>query len=466
MALDPNEQSNQPIAKFEFMLKTDDVYFFDSEDFEDIIHHYLNIGKISLAKKAIKIGLQQHPDVTELRLLNVEVMVFENNLDAAEKVLDELQLIDAHNEEIYIQRANIYSKKDNHEAAVILLKRALELSEDSFDIYSLLGMEYLFMDNFEMAKENFMRCVDFDEQDYSSLYNVVYCFEFLEDFEGAIHYLNEYLERNPYCQVAWHQLGKQYVTKGMFKEAQAAFDFAIYSDDTFIGAYFEKAKVLEQLGRYNEAIENYETTITIEDPTSHAYLRMGVCHEKLRNDDMAKFYYYKTVHEDPLLDKGWLAITDFYFRKMNYKRALYYINKAINIDGENPLYWKKCAMIHAALKNYDEADFAYKQSVDLGNYELETWLEWAEVVTRNKELEAAAEILTQGLEFFPESAELEYKMTGILLMMNDFIKAKNRFIKALKTDYSKLGIFEQAFPAYFKSDWAQKIISGIQKASN
>jgi tetratricopeptide (TPR) repeat protein len=461
MALNPSEESNQPIAKFESMLKTDDVYFFDAEDFEDIIHHYLNNGKISLAKKAIKIGLQQHPDATELKLLNVEVMVFENRLDRAEVILDELQLIDSLNEEIYIQRANIYSKKDNHEAAVVFLKKALQLSEDSFDIYSLLGMEYLFMDNFEMAKENFMKCVDFDNQDYSSLYNVIYCYEFLEDYNGAIQYLNEYLERNPYCQVAWHQLGKQYVSKGMLGEAQTSFDFAIYSDDSFVGAYFEKGKVLEQLGKYSEALENYETTISIEDPTSHAYLRMGICHEKLKNDDMARFYYYKTVHEDPLLDKGWLAITDYYFRKKNYKRSLFYINKAINIDGENPLYWKKCAMIHTALKNYDEADFSYKQSVDLGNYELETWLEWAEVVTRNREFDAAAQILTQGLEFFPESAELGYKMTGILLVMNDLVNARAVFTKALKSNYSKLEIFEKSFPEFYNSDWAQNIISGL-----
>jgi tetratricopeptide (TPR) repeat protein len=193
MALNPNERPNQPIAKFESMLKTDDVYFFDAEDFEDIIHHYLNNGKISLAKKAIKIGLEQHPDAIDLTLLHIEVLVFENNLEPAEKMLDRLQVVNGNNEEIYIQRANIYSKKDNHEAAIILLKRALELTEDSFDIYSLLGMEYLFLDDFEMAKEHFMKCVSFDEQDYSSLYNVIYCFEFLEDYAGAIHYLNDYL---------------------------------------------------------------------------------------------------------------------------------------------------------------------------------------------------------------------------------------------------------------------------------
>ncbi len=465
MALDSNERPGQPIAKFESMLKTDDVYFFDAEDFEDIIHHYLNNGKVSLGKKAIKIGLQQHPDSIELKLLDVEVMVFENNLEVAERMLDELQLLDSSNEEIYIQRANIYSKKDNHEAAVTLLHKALELAEDSFDIHSLLGMEYLFMDNFQLAKENFMMCVSFDQEDYSSLYNVIYCFEFMEDYDGAIHYLNDYLERNPYCEVAWHQLGKQYTAKKMLNEALASFDFAIISDDTFIGAYFEKGRVLEKLGRYNEAIENYETTISIEDPTSHAYLRIGKCHEKLHNDDLAKHFFYHTVHEDPLLDKGWLAITDFYYRKKDYKKALYYINKAINIDEENSLYWKKCAKINKALENYDEADFAYKQAVDLGNFELETWLSWTAVVLQCDDAESAFQILQQGLEFYPEEAKLWYAVTGVHLMLKQTVKAKKSFAKAIKLDADKLSTFEAGFPQFYQLDWIQDIISEMKRAS-
>ena len=69
MALDSNEYPDKSISKFESMLKTDDVYFFDAEDFEEIIHHYLNNGKISLGKKAIQIGLEQHPNSLELKLL-------------------------------------------------------------------------------------------------------------------------------------------------------------------------------------------------------------------------------------------------------------------------------------------------------------------------------------------------------------------------------------------------------------
>ncbi|MGB5435479.1 MAG: hypothetical protein WBM98_06265 [Maribacter sp.] len=465
MALEANERPEQPIAKFESMLKTDDVYFFDAEDFEDIIHHYLNHGKIALAKKAIKIGLTQHPDSIELKLLDVEVLVFENNLEQAERLLDKLQLLDSANEEIYIQRANIFSKKDNHEAAVNLLQRALELSEDSYDIYSLLGMEYLFMDEFKLAKESFIKCVDFDQQDYSSLYNVIYCFDFLEDYDGAIVFLNEYLEQNPYCEVAWHQLGKQYFSKRMYKEALTAFDFAIISDDSFIGAYFEKGKVLEKLGEYHEAIENYETTIQIDDPTSHAYLRMGNCYERLCNDEMAKYYYYQTVHEDPLLDKGWLAITDFYFKKGNFDKALYYINKALNIDGENAAYWKKSATINAALKYHDQADFSFKQAVELGNYELDTWLSWANVAMANKDYDTALHILTQGKEFYPENAQIQYKIVGIHLLANDKINARIRLKDALKNNAEKIDLFQEEFPSYYKTEWIQNIISDNKRAS-
>lgn len=466
MALESSERPDRPITKFESMLKTDDVYFFDSEDFEDIIHHYLNNGKISLAKKGIKIGLQQHPASIELKLLQVEVMVFENNLLAAEKLLDELQLLDANNQEVYIQRANICSKKDNHEGAVGLLQEALNLSSDSVDIYSLLGMEYLFMDNFKMARESFMKCVDFDEHDYSSLYNVIYCFEYLEDFDGAIVYLNEYLEHNPYCEVAWHQLGKQYYCKQMYSEALAAFDFAIISDDTFIGAYFEKGKVLEKLGKYKDAIDNYETTISIEDPTSHAFLRIGKCYEKLKNSEMAKYYFYQTVHEDPMLDKGWLAITNYYYRIKNYEKSLFYINKALNIDGGNALYWKKCAKIHVALNDFDQACFAFKQAIDLGNYELKTWLKWAEVAHKNNDTEGAIQILKQGKEFYPNNVKILYMSVGILLLAGDSINARIHLIDALKLDKKtkKIHFFHNQFPQFRELDWLKTIVTNSKKA--
>ena len=182
---------------------------------------------------------------------------------------------------------------------------------------------------------------------------------------------------------------------------------------------------------------------------------------------MAKYYFYQTVHEDPLLDKGWLAITNLYFNTKDYEKAVYYINKALNIDGENPSYWKKCAQIHTELKNYDQADFAFKQAVDLGNYELDTWLKWADVVHTNGETIAAVQILSQGREFYPESLKLLYKSVGFQLLAEDLINARITLMDALKIDKNqkKLHLFKDRFPEFGNSEWTQKIVNKYNKAS-
>ena len=54
---------------------------------------------------------------------------------------------------------------------------------------------------------------------------------------------------------------------GRRSKAITAFDFAVICDDAFIGAYLELGKALEHLGRYNEAINHYEITLSIDDPT-------------------------------------------------------------------------------------------------------------------------------------------------------------------------------------------------------
>jgi hypothetical protein len=45
------EDYNKSLSKFESMLKTNKVLFFDSEEFEEIILHYLDMGKAALEKK-------------------------------------------------------------------------------------------------------------------------------------------------------------------------------------------------------------------------------------------------------------------------------------------------------------------------------------------------------------------------------------------------------------------------------
>lgn len=457
------ENDNIALEKYEAMLKSNKVLFFDSGEFELIIHYYIDNGMIHKAKKAITMSLSQHPDVTSLRLLSVEVLIFENQLEKAEDLLTEIQEIDSDNDEALIQKAAILSKRGKHKEAIATLKTALYLTENQADVFALLGMEYLFIDDFDNAKNQFEECLELDPDDYSALYNSINCYVYLDDTEGAIDFLNRYLDTNPYCEVAWHQLGLQYSDLKDYKKAIASFDFAIISDDTFVGAYIEKAKVLEKLSRYQEAIELYTITLSLEDPTSYALLRIGKCYEKLGERKIAFEFYEKTVAEDPLLDKGWFTITDFYISGKEYEKALHYVNKAIEIDGENVDYWKRYAKINHRLGFYEEAERGYRKSIDFGDASLQNWLDRSDTLWLIGEKDATIVCLEQALKFYPENAEILYRLAGVHYETKSVAKAENCLHSALKKDWEFSIILEELFPKVYQKTRVKQICASYNK---
>lgn len=455
---DEEENYNLSLSKFESMLKTNKVLFFDSEEFEEIILHYLDIGKANLAKKALKLALDQHPNSSGLKLVQIEMLIFDEKLDLAEKMLFELHQLEPQNEEIYIQKASIHSKRDQHEQAIHCLKTALSLTHDKCDVYNLLGMEYLFMDNLEDAKDNFIKCLEEDYEDQTALYNVVYCFEFLDQNEQAITYLDQYINENPYSEIAWHQSGRLNYGLKKYEEALRAFDYATLIDDEFLGAFMEKAKTLERLKRPEEAIKAYQRTIDLEDPTSYAYLRIGKCHERLGNKRLAIEYYHKTVHEDPLLDKGWIAITDFYLRQKNFQKALFFLNKALSIDNQNKQYWKRFATLNRELDFYEEAELGYRKAVEFGDSELDTWLFWVDSLLSMGEFETGIQTLLQATEFYPESFEIEYRLAGLYFMLLEDKKGKFHISNALRLNFKNHTLLEVLFPVAWNRRMVQNII--------
>lgn len=452
------EEYNLSLSKFESMMKTNKVLFFDSEEFEDIILHYLDMGKVNLAKKALKLALDQHPKSTGLKLVQIEMLVYEDKLELAEKMLNDLYAIEPTNEEIYIQKANIYSKRDNHHKAVELLEEALKYTDDFADVYNLIGMEYLFMDNLELAKQNFIRCLEEDPEDQSGLYNVVYCFEFLDQNQDAIDYLNKYIDQNPYSEIAWHQIGRLSYGLKNYEDAIRAFDYATYIDDEFVGAFMEKAKAYERLKRYEEAIESYALTIELDDATSYALLRTGKCHEKLGNKKEALKYYNKTVHEDPLLDKGWIAITDFYIRQKNYEKALYYVHKALGIDNMNRLYWKRFATINRALGKLEEAEFGYRKAVEYGDSHLDTWIFLIDILIENEEYISCIETLLQATEFFSDEYEIEYRLAGLYFSVGNTELGTFHLVNGLHISFKNNVVLKQLFPIVWESNVVKKLI--------
>ena len=451
------------LTKFESMLKTNNIFFFDLVEFEEIIIHYLDVGKLSLAKKAVKLGLEQHPKSVDLKLLQVEIYIFEDELDKATNLLKRIEQIEPTNDEVFIQKATIYSKLGDHKEAIINLEKALTLTDDQLDVWALMGMEYLYLDHFEDARLSFENCIEEDFEDYSALYNIVYCFDMEKKHDEAITYLDNYINKNPYCEVAWHQLGRQYFILQMFHKALNAFDYAVLIDESFIGGYLEKAKTLEELEQYQEAIDNYLITLELDDPTAFAYVRIGECYEKIHKFAAAISYYKKAVHEDPLLDRGWFLLTNLYYNDKNYQKAAYYVSKALNIDDDNSLYWRKYAEIQLKLNFYEEAVTGFENCLDLKDDAFEIYIGLTDVLSFLGEFEDAIAVLFKAQKIHKNIAEIEYRLAGLFFVLHKEKYSFHHLIEGLKIDYEYHVILKEVYPTVFENEKVQKLILNYKK---
>jgi|TARA_B110000240_G_C13487563_1_gene448154 tetratricopeptide (TPR) repeat protein len=447
------------------MLKTNNVYFFDLTEFEEIIIHYIDIGKHSLAKKAVKLGLEQHPDSIDLKLLEIELCVFENKLDLAKKLLRQVEILEPNNDEVFIQKATIISKEGKHKEAIENLIKALTLTDDKEDIWSLLGMEYLYLDDFENARLNFINCVNEDIEDYSSLYNVVYCFDMEEKHQEAIDFLNKYIDKNPYCEVAWHQIGRQYSVLKRHEQALKAYDFAVIIDELFVGGYLEKAKTLEVLGAYQEAIDNYLITLELDDATAFAFVRIGECYQRLGNASAAILYYKKAVHEDPLLAKGWLYLTNIYFEQKSYEKAAYYISKVLSIDESDTLYWRRYSEIKLKLNFFEEAIKGFEMCLSLGDEDVNVFIALVDVLTFVGEFSAALKTLIKAQKTHKNFAEIEYRFAGLFLALNKQKIGIEHLVKAINIDYDYHIILKELYPSVYFNEGIQKLLKDFKKAT-
>ncbi|PCH77423.1 MAG: hypothetical protein COB98_03420 [Flavobacteriaceae bacterium] len=441
------------------MLKTNNVYFFDSLEFEGIIQYYIDSGKSALAKKALTLGLSQHPMAVSLKLLDAEILIFDNKYTAAIEILDSIQAMEPTNEEVYIQKATVYSKTNDHKEALIQLKIALDFSDDKSDVYALIGMEYLFLNNFSDARENFIACLEEDLEDYSSLYNVVYCFDMEKKHREAVEFLITYIDKDPYSEVAWHQLGRQHFVLDEFDQALRAFDYAVLVDELFVGAYIEKAKTLEKLARYSEAIENYKTTLELEDATSFALLRIGECYLELKDYENALQFYKRTVHEDPLLDKGWMALSSIYYQQKDYEKSLYYINKALDIDEINTAYLRRFGEINIKLSFYEEAVKVFELCIELGDDDLDIRTALVDVHYFLGDFELALDCLKDADTEIPNTAELNYRLACLHFLFKTEEKGVYYLKKGLGIDYEYHKIMKEMYPSVFDLHVVQDIVS-------
>src|SRR5512138_3340984 len=96
------------VDRFEEMLKANGSYFFDVEDFEDIIDYYLDNQNMTKSRKAIDLAEAQHPGAMVILVKKARYFVLANKSGKALSLLDEVEKVDPTNGDLYLLKGSIY----------------------------------------------------------------------------------------------------------------------------------------------------------------------------------------------------------------------------------------------------------------------------------------------------------------------------------------------------------------------
>jgi len=454
---------NKLVKRFESMLVNNEVYYFESDELIDIIDHYFNSGDPVNLKKAIDFSLERYPHVADLKIARAQFLAYNQKTQEALKLLNDVELVEPSNPDIYTTRGYIYSQMGLSEQAVENYKTALTYTDQPDEVMVALGTEFLTQEKYLDAIYYLKKAARHNPSNDYALSELFIAFDSSQKLEEGVEFFQQLIDEDPYNHFAWFNFGLCCSKTGNHDKALESYDYAIAINEKFASAYFNKANALASLNRFTEAIDVYKETFTHEEPDPTAYYYIGECYEQMNDYDHALLYYNKSIKKQPEFADAWLAIGTILDLQNRLTEGIHYIKKAIELNDKEPDYWYVYGDVQRKLGFFEEAGDAYARVIELHYGEWDIWLDYADLLFEADYAPQALEMLQEAVKQFPDVAELHYRMSAMLISLGKKQEALVHLQSALTLDYDKHNELFTYAPALKENETVLKLIGTFKK---
>lgn len=445
---------NELVEKFEKMVENNEEFYFETEEFEEIIIYYLEIGDISYAEMATNYALKIHPNSIELKTKKFEVLLELENYTQAKELMEELKEPSMENTDFLVCCAKYYSNLGNPRRAIEYCEKALELEEEENFLHNFIADEYVNLEDPFNALKHYKLALQFDPQDEYSLENVMYCYNQLNRSEEAIEFLNDYLDKYAFSETAWYEYGQFYFNRKNYEEAIKGFDYLLAINSESIGVYANKAACYEAMGEWQKAISVYEEMLDLEYTKSFTYYKIGLCYKEIKQPVLALNSFQKSLRDDPQFYLSMMEQSYIYEDMGGMKEALYFAKEAVSLNENNLDYQKRLAFLYIDSGRFEESLECLKKLVDFEPQRFYNWYAYSEVLMLIGEFEEAISVLKKATKLH-NRAELYYQLSNCYFQLNNQKEGRNILSIALGLDPNLLEDMQQKYP--FIKEEAEKV---------
>ncbi|WP_223608323.1 lipopolysaccharide assembly protein LapB [Chryseobacterium sp. OSA05B] len=451
---------NELVKKFEEMMENNDEFYFDTEELEDIIVYYLELGDFNYADNAVNYGLKLHPNSLDIKIKRLEILLEWEDYNTAKELIDELKGASMENTDFMVCYAKYYSNLGNPRKAIDICKKALELQEEENFLHNFIADEYVNLGDPFNALKHYRKALKEDPTDEYSLENCMICFSDLNKSEEAIAFLNEYLDEFAYSETAWFEYGQFYFNRKNFEEAIKGYDYLLAINSSSVGVYANKAACYEALGQYQKAVEVYEEMLELEYTKAFTFYKIGLCYKAQKQSIMALNAFQKSLREDPQFYLAMMEQSYLYEEMGGMKEALHFAQEATHLNDTNLDYQKRLAFLFIDSGKFEESLTCLKKLVDAEPSRFYNWYAYSEVLMLLGEYEEAVTILERAIKVH-DRAELYYQLSNCYFNLKRPEVGTESLQKALSKDSSLATDMQKKYP--FIKDEVKKVKAKVKK---
>ncbi|CAA7196513.1 tetratricopeptide repeat protein [Chryseobacterium potabilaquae] len=451
---------NELVKKFEEMMENNDEFYFDTEELEDIIVYYLELGDFNYADTAVNYGLRLHPNSLGIKIKKLEVLLEWEEYNMAKELIDELKGSSMENTDFLVCYAKYYSNLGNPRKSIEICKKALELREEENFLHNFIADEYVNLGDPFNALKHYKKALQEDPTDDYALENCMVCFNDLNRSEEAIAFLNEYLDEFAYSETAWLEYGQFYFNKKNYEEAIKGYDYLLAINSNSVGVYANKAACYEALGKYQNAIDVYKEMLELEYTQAFTYYKIGLCHKALKQPILALNAFQKSLREDPQFYLAMMEQSYLYEEMGGMSEALHFAKEATQLNETNLDYQKRLAFLFIDSGKFEESLSCLDKLVEAEPSRFYNWYAYSEVLMLLGEYGEAVEVLIKALKRH-DRAELYYQLSNCYFNLKKQEKGVESLQKALSLDPSLAPDMQKKYP--FIKDEVKKAKAKVKK---
>ncbi|VVA97829.1 unnamed protein product [Arabis nemorensis] len=203
----------------------------------------------------------------------------------------ELISIDRLSPESWCALGNCHSLRKDHETALKMFQRAIQLNERFTYAHTLCGHEYAALEAFEDAERCYRRALSIDTRHYNAWYGLGMTYLHQEKYEFAQHQFQQALRINPRSSVIMCYSGIALHESKRNDEALKMMEKAIIADARNPLPKYYKANILISLGDYHKAKKVLEELKDCAPQESSVHGLLGKIYKELKLYEKAVLHF-------------------------------------------------------------------------------------------------------------------------------------------------------------------------------